>query len=102
MKTPLSTKRNHAMTLIEVLVVIAILALIAAILLPALLHQSGRAMSIPCVNNIRQIGLSWRVWEGDNNDKYPMQVPETNGGTMEFITGPNAFRHFQVMSNELN
>jgi hypothetical protein len=31
-----------------------------------------------------------------------MDVPGTNGGTMEFITGPNAWRHFQVMSNELS
>ena|ERR1041385_2148903 len=45
-------------------------------------------------------GLSFRVWEGDNGDKYPMQVSRTNGGSMEFITGPNAFLHFQVMSND--
>jgi hypothetical protein len=33
---------------------------------------------------------------------YPMHVAGTNGGTMDFITGPNVFRHFQVMSNELS
>jgi len=41
------------------------------------------------------------MWEGDNSDKYPPQVPTTNGGTMEYITGPNSWRHFQVMSNYL-
>jgi hypothetical protein len=30
-----------------------------------------------------------------------MNIPQTNGGTMEFITGPNAWRHFQLLSNEL-
>lgn len=35
-------------------------------------------------------------------DKYPTAVPTTNGGSMDFITGPNAFRHLQVMSNELS
>src|SRR6185437_8608040 len=48
------------------------------------------------------IGLACRVWEGDHGDNYPMATSETNGGTMEFTTGPNEWRHFQVMSNELS
>ena len=91
------------MTLIELLVVLAVLALLAALVLSEFLHkEKEKAMRISCVSNLRQTGMAFRVWEGDNNDKYPMQVAGTNGGTMEFITGPNAFRHFQVMSNELN
>jgi hypothetical protein len=31
-----------------------------------------------------------------------MAVSQTNGGTMEFVTGTNAFRHFQIMSNEVS
>ncbi len=31
-----------------------------------------------------------------------MSLPQTNHGTMEFTTGPNAWRHYQVMSNELS
>jgi hypothetical protein len=98
MKTFLPTKHERALTLIEVLMVLAVLMLLAAFFLPRL----ARSHHTQCVNNQRQISLCFRVWEGDNNDKYPMQVSETNGGTMEFITGSNAFRHFQVMSNELN
>jgi type II secretory pathway pseudopilin PulG len=103
MKTFLSTRRSCALTLIEVLMVIAVLFIFAAWLLPRLARPRLRLrMRIQCVNNLRQAGLSFRVWEGDNGDKYPMQISQTNGGTMEFITGPNAFRHFQIMSNELN
>jgi len=58
-------------------------------------------MRISCVSNLKQIGLSYRVWEGDYSQHFPMAVAETNGGTMKFVTGANAFRHFQVMSNEL-
>src|ERR1043166_9248944 len=102
MKTFLSIKRSRAMTLIELLVVLAVLALLAIFLLQQAPLGKEKAMRLTCVSNLRQTGMAFRVWEGDNNDKYPMQVPGTNGGTMEFITGPNAFRHFQVMSNELN
>jgi hypothetical protein len=42
------------------------------------------------------------VWEGDHNDKYPAAVSVTNGGAMELMSGPNAWKYFQVMSNELS
>jgi hypothetical protein len=89
------------MTLIEVLVIFALLFIVAVLWLPSR-AGSRKSPRIQCVNNLRQDGLSFRVWESDNGDKYPMQISKTNGGTMEFITGPNTFRHFQTMSNELN
>jgi prepilin-type N-terminal cleavage/methylation domain-containing protein/prepilin-type processing-associated H-X9-DG protein len=95
-------QRESAMTLIELFVVLAIIAVLAAILLPALLKSEPRAPRIQCVNDLKQVGLAFRIWEGDNRDKYPMAVPGTNGGSMDFLTGPNAFRTFKVMSNELS
>ena len=84
------------------LVVIAVLAILAAMLLPALAGAHDRARRIQCVNNLKQTGLAFRIWEGDNGDKYPMDVPMAKGGTKEFTTGADTFRHFQVMSNELS
>lgn len=90
------------MTLIEVLAVIAVLLVLAVLLFPT--RRTGKAKNprIQCVNNLKQVGLSFRLWAGDNNDKYPMQVSMTNGGTMEFASGRSVFPHFLVMSNELN
>ena len=90
--------------MIEVLMVLAALMILAALMLPGFLwpRRTGRSPRIQCVNNLKQIGLAFRVWEEDNNDRYPMFVPQTNGGSMEFTTGANAWRHFQVMSNELS
>lgn len=91
------------MTLIELLVVLAIITVLVAMILPATMrprHDGG--IRIQCVNNLKQDGLAFRIWEGDNNDKYPMAVPRRDGGSMEFTSGPNAFRHWQVMSNELS
>ncbi len=89
-------------TLVGLLVIIAVLAILAAMLLPALAAAKRKAQRVNCVNNLKQSGLAFRIWEGDNNDKMPMDVPMANGGTEEFDTGAGTFRHFQVMSNELS
>ena len=102
MKISLTAKRNNALTLIEVLMVIVALMIIAAAVLPALPRTRVNSLRIQCVNNLKQTGLAFRVWEGDHGDKYPMNVSETNGGTLEFTAGPDLWRHFQVMSNELS
>jgi hypothetical protein len=67
-----------------------------------LVSAKGKSKRIQCVNNLKQSGLAFRIWEGDNNDKYPMAVSTNKNGSMEYAEGGNTFRHFQVMSNELN
>jgi hypothetical protein len=101
MKPRCSKQRNHALTLMEVLAIIVTIAILAAVLLPA---NGGKrkAVIISCVNNLKQLGLAYKIWGGDNNDHYPMEVSVTNGGTMELINTPDAWRTFQVMSNELS
>jgi len=103
MKISLCHQRVRGLTLVELLVVIAVLCIFAAMIdFGTPMHAKSRALRIQCVNNLKQIGLATRVWEGDHGEKYPWSIPGTNGGTMEFVTGPNVWRHFQVMSNELS
>ncbi len=101
MKLRLSPKHNAAMTLFEVGVVVAILLVLALIFLPALAASKRKSSKINCVNNLKQIGLAFRLWSGDNNDKYQMDISVTNGGAMEFASVGNVIEIFQVMSNEL-
>lgn len=55
----------RAFTLIELLVVIAIIAILAAMLLPALAAAKARAQGIKCINNIKQLNLTFIMYQQD-------------------------------------
>jgi len=91
-----------AFTVLELVIGIACLFILAVIFLPTMTRPRAPRCRLNCVNNLKQIGLSFRTWALDNQDKYPMQVSVTNGGAMELAERGIASICFQVMSNELS
>jgi prepilin-type N-terminal cleavage/methylation domain-containing protein/prepilin-type processing-associated H-X9-DG protein len=56
-------------TLLELLVVIAVLTTLAALLLPVLAQSKSRAHAIQCLNNLRQLHLAWQMYADDHGDR---------------------------------
>jgi len=64
----MSSRAGGAFTLIELLVVIAIIAILAALLLPVLSAAKRKGTMAACLNNQKQLTLSWILYAGDSQD----------------------------------
>ncbi len=58
------------------------------------------AKGIHCVNNLKNVGLAFRVFATDHDDHFPWQVPAKDGGTANLFDQPESlWRHFLVVTN---
>lgn len=102
-----STPARHAFTIIELLVVISIIALLVAMLLPALQSAKAAAGEATCISGMRQIGLMFNMYAMDYEGRYPnryrtdptfsawyIDLPNYAGGKYAYASGqlPSTWR----------
>jgi prepilin-type processing-associated H-X9-DG protein len=94
----------------ELAVVVASIFILLLLLLPAIAKRHAKSSRIGCVNNMKQVGLSFSLWATDNQDKFPFYVSTNSGGSMEAVPqgtngqvqpAPLHYLHFLGMTNEL-
>ncbi len=84
-------RKRRGFTLIELLVVIAVIALLMGILMPALRAARGQARMAACSAQLRQFGLAWAQYAGDNdgfNIEYAPSGQWAGGGFWFYQLGP--------------
>jgi len=93
---------SRALSLNEVLIVLTLIGVVGLVILPMFARPSNCSSRIKCVNNLKQVGLAFRIWANDNNNLYPMKVAEAAGSAKEAVERGELFRVFLVMTNELS
>lgn len=109
MKAPRQYGNPVGFSLVEMLTVIAIIGIVAAMLLTVLSRAETRAKRVSCINNLREMGIAFHEFSDDHDSKYPMQVPISEGGSQEYLEQAEtltgnfyfAYRFFQTLSNFL-
>lgn len=97
-----------AFTLVELLVVCAIISILAALLLPTLGKAKMKAQRIACISNLRQIGTAFAIFAHDleHHDGFPARVSTNYGGALEYVPSDAAiaevFQVFNCVGSELS
>ena len=68
--------RRRGFSLTELLVVIGIILLLAALLLGVFMRAKKTSLIVPCTNNLRQIGISWKLYSEAYDDVEPQKFDE--------------------------
>jgi competence protein ComGC len=97
MKRVLTSDRKRAFTLLELVLVFLTATVFFGLVLPILLNRPSGHQRINCLANLKQIGVAFRLYAADNDDKFPAQ-----GVTKGFTNWGQTYLHFKAVGNELS
>jgi len=98
MKTRHQPDRSAAFTRGELIIVLTLLAMLSFLWLEGKGgNAKGRTMAAKCMNNLKQIGMSFGSFAAHNNGNYPYENPDS----LAYTNASEVWLHFQSLSNEL-
>src|SRR6266404_1766531 len=89
--------RGPGFTLAELLVVIAVIAILASLLLPVLARAKAKAQGAVCLNNTHELGLAWLLYADDHNGRLSYNL----GGDVK-VRGVAPANYLNWVNNVLN
>src|ERR1017187_8697625 len=92
-----SMRASRAFTLVELLVAIAVIAILAALVLSAFSRTKATAQAITCRNNLKQWGVATHLYAADHNDFLP---PEGKPTPLETNLYNPAYKAWYIRSEE--
>lgn len=96
-----TTQQRQAFTLIELLVVAAIILIILITAMPTLKGAKVKKNEVQCLNNLRQVVMSYTLWASDHTNLYPWEVSTNAGGSQERIEHGRAVDQFLPLATYL-
>jgi len=82
---------------VEVLIVAVCVLMLVALVATLMPRELARRQLIACQNQLKHVGLAFKVFPNDSDDRFPIATP----GSLAYKNETDAWLHFQTMSNEL-
>ena len=93
---------QRGLTQVEVLVVVAVLAILVGLVIPWFSDAKSKANRVTCNNHMKNVGLAFRTFAFDHAGRLPYELNSEQGGTKEVSLDPNRiWPQFGVLSNVL-
>jgi hypothetical protein len=100
MRPRLIRPRTFAFTLLELLVLIAIICILAALVQPPR-GGKNKARQIMCLSNQKQVAIGLTLFSGEHQGAFPARVSVTNGGAMEQMLTGDVVPCYVILSNSI-
>ncbi len=101
MKILPASPRARALSLPELVMIMAVVGLLLLILIPGLVPRRKNSVQFGCLIHLKQVALGFQLWASDHDGQYPMAYFTNTAGGPAFADSSNAYRYFQALSNEL-
>jgi type II secretory pathway pseudopilin PulG len=97
--------KSEAFTLVELILVIIVILIVLSLVPVSSGNGRVKAQRLNCVNNLKQIGLAYRIWSPDQSDLCPAQKSVALGGWKEILRNADqgflSWTNYAIMANEL-